>query len=116
MCKPRAVVLDAVQPAGVSCGDQAGDGWHDHVGEHPARLPELEERLAHDVVDGIRRAGVVENEAEDAGVDLVRKHHAELDQRDIEAEVEQRLVVSQPRTAEMQAGSPARGPSPRGAG
>ena len=53
--QPRAVVLDPVQPALVARGRQAGDGRHHHVGQHPAGLAELQERLADHVVDGDRR-------------------------------------------------------------
>ena len=108
--QPGAVVLDTVQPAVVARGGQAGNGRHDHVGEHPARLPELQERLADDVVDGIGRARIGENEAQDGGIDLVRKHDTELDQGDIEAEVEEGLVVREAARRRNGAGGPVRGP------
>ena len=81
--------------------DQAGDRRHDHVGQHPARLAELQKRLAHHVVDRIGRARIGEHEAQDARIDLVGKHHADLDQRDVKAEIQQRFVVGETCAAEM---------------
>ena len=53
-----AIILDAFEPFAVLGGGEAGDGGHHQVGEHPAGLAKLQERLAEDVIGGDFGLGV----------------------------------------------------------